>query len=163
MQNVEVIFIVLHSTFAVQMKIVLQRVSRASVTIENEVVGSIGLGYVLFVGFSPEDNERVVSEMVYKVVNLRVMSDEEGKMNKSILDMKGKILVVSQFTLYANTNKGRRPYFGDAAKPEVAEKLYDLFIEKLKTYDLSIESGEFGAMMQVELVNDGPVTILLEN
>ena len=145
------------------MRIILQRVSRASVTIEDKVVGSIDSGYVLLVGFGPDDDEKNVSEMAEKVVNLRVMSDEEGRMNRSILDVRDSILVVSQFTLYADTSKGMRPYFGDAADPGMAEQLFDLFLKELKKYDVNVQSGQFGAMMQVALVNDGPVTIILES
>lgn len=145
------------------MKVVLQRVTRASVTIEKRTVGSIGAGYVVLVGFGPGDNELVVGEMVKKIINLRVMADEGGMMNHSIVETKGSILVVSQFTLYADTSKGRRPFFGGAAESERAEVLYDVFLSKLLEYSLDIHSGEFGAQMQVELVNDGPITIILEN
>ncbi|MCA9398064.1 D-tyrosyl-tRNA(Tyr) deacylase [candidate division WWE3 bacterium] len=145
------------------MKVVLQRVTRASVTIEKRMVGSIGVGYVILVGFGPVDSELAVGEMVEKIINLRVMADEGGMMNHSIIESKGSILVVSQFTLYADTSKGRRPFFGGAADPEEAKLMYELFLSKLREYEIHIQSGEFGALMQVELVNDGPVTILLES
>lgn len=144
------------------MKIVLQRVTRALVSIENNVVSEIGAGYVLLVGVGQEDTEATLAEMVETVANLRIMPDENGKMNRSILETHGEILVVSQFTLYADTNRGRRPFFGNAAEPEKAKQLLRSFVSALSGFGIVVKEGEFGAHMQVELVNDGPVTIVLE-
>lgn len=144
------------------MKIVLQRVTRALVSIENNVVSEIGAGYVLLVGVGQEDTEATLAEMVETVANLRIMPDENGKMNRSILETHGEILVVSQFTLYADTSRGRRPFFGNAAEPEKAKQLLRSFVSALSGFGIVVKEGEFGAHMQVELVNDGPVTIVLE-
>jgi len=144
------------------MKIVLQRVTRALVSVENSVVSEIGSGYVLLVGVGQEDTEDTVANMAETVANLRIMPDENGKMNRSILETHGEILVVSQFTLYADTNRGRRPFFGNAAEPEKAKQLLRSFVSALSGFGIVVKEGEFGAHMQVELVNDGPVTIVLE-
>lgn len=145
------------------MRVVLQRVSRARVTIGGHVSGEIGTGHVILVGFGKEDDEQTLEWMADKLVGLRVFSDEEGKMNLSLDDVGGGLLVVSQFTLYGDTRKGRRPSFVDAAPPEVAIPLYERFVEILEERAAGpVETGEFGAMMNVELVNDGPVTLVLE-
>ncbi|HSJ10463.1 MAG TPA: D-aminoacyl-tRNA deacylase [Longimicrobiales bacterium] len=145
------------------MKVVLQRVSRAEVRIDGVVRGRIGTGYVLLVGFHAADAEPALEWMADKVVGLRLFADAEGKMNLALDDVAGSMLVVSQFTLYGDTRKGRRPSFIDAAPPETAIPLYEQFIELLRARAPGrVETGEFGAMMDVELVNDGPVTLLLE-
>jgi D-tyrosyl-tRNA(Tyr) deacylase len=145
------------------MKIVLQRVSSASVKVDNEIVGSIDHGMLLLIGFSSNDTEESILPTLEKVVKLRIFSDEEGKMNKSVLDVNGSALLVSQFTLYADTKKGNRPSFIEAARPEQAIPLYEFFIAEMKKRISKVETGIFGADMKVELVNDGPVTILFEN
>lgn len=144
------------------MRIVLQRVSRAEVRVGGEVVGSIGRGYALLVGFRDGDDEAAIDWMVGKIRGLRLFPDAAGKMNLSIEDVGGEFLVVSQFTLYGDVRKGRRPSFVGAAEPETAEKLYDLFVDGLRRGTLPVATGVFGAMMEVDLVNDGPVTLLLE-
>jgi D-tyrosyl-tRNA(Tyr) deacylase len=145
------------------MRIVLQRVSRAQVSIDGEVVGRIGPGLLLLVGFTEGDDEEKLRWMADKVIGLRVFNDPDGKMNLSMDEMDGSILAVSQFTLYGDTRKGRRPSFIKAAVPDVAIPLYDRFLELLRERAPGpVESGEFGAMMDVELVNDGPVTLVLE-
>lgn len=148
---------------AKSMRILLQRVTSAKVTINNKIVGEIGRGYVVLFGAKDKDSQKDADVLAEKLVNLRVMSDENDKMNKSILDVAGEILVVSQFTLYADTSAGRRPSFISAAKPDLANKLYKYFVGKLITLGVkSVQTGVFGAYMSVELVNDGPVTIMLE-
>ena len=145
------------------MRVVLQRVSEASVSISGEVVGEIGGGLVLLVGFTEGDSGDTVRWMADKVLGLRVFSDEEGKMNLSLGEVGGDVLVISQFTLYGDTRKGRRPSFVHAAPPEVAIPLYERFLEILRgAAPGGVESGEFGAMMDVALVNAGPVTLVLE-
>jgi D-tyrosyl-tRNA(Tyr) deacylase len=145
------------------MRIVLQRVSEGRVTIDGSVVGEIGSGLVLLVGFTEGDGEETVSWMAEKVLGLRVFSDEEGKMNLSLEEVGGDLLVVSQFTLYGDTRKGRRPSFVKAAPPSLAIPLYEGFLEILRERAPGkVESGEFGAMMDVALVNSGPVTLVLE-
>ena len=144
------------------MRVVLQRVSRASVTIEGRVSGTIEGGFCLLVGFTHTDTPAIVAWMAEKVVGLRVFSDAEDKMNLALSDVGGAVLVVSQFTLYGDAAKGRRPSFIDAARPEIAIPLYDQFCGELRSRGLQVATGEFGAMMQVELVNDGPVTLILE-
>ena len=145
------------------MRVVLQRASSASVTIGGEVVGTIDEGLVLLVGFTPGDDERVLEWMADKVVGLRVFNDDDGKMNRSLEDVSGDLLVISQFTLYGDTRKGRRPSFIQAAGPEIAIPLYERFLTLLRSKAPGrVESGEFGAMMDVALVNDGPVTLVLE-
>ncbi|UOE95550.1 D-aminoacyl-tRNA deacylase [Alkalihalobacillus sp. LMS39] len=145
------------------MKVVLQRVSEASVTVEQEVVGQIQSGLLLLVGITHEDTSEDVNYLVDKVINLRIFEDENEKMNLSLLDVNGEILSVSQFTLYGDCRKGRRPNFMSAAKPAKAEELYDLFNEQLKQKGISVQTGRFGAMMDVALVNHGPVTLILES
>ena len=145
------------------MRIVLQRVKSASVSIEGSVVGEISQGFLLLVGVGPEDTSDDASYLARKIAGMRIFSDENGKMNLSIDQIGGKILSVSQFTLFADTKKGNRPSFTGAASPEAANKLYEEFNEILRTeYGLIVETGEFAADMQVSLVNDGPVTILLD-
>jgi D-aminoacyl-tRNA deacylase len=144
------------------MRVVLQRVSRAHVTVAGRVAGSIGAGFVLLTGFTHADTLDHVTWMAEKVAGLRIFRDEEGKMNRSIDEAGGAVLVVSQFTLYGDASKGRRPSFIDAARPETAIPLYDRFVLELRARGLQVETGEFGAMMDVELVNDGPVTLVLE-
>ena len=144
------------------MKAVVQRVSKASVKIENEIKGEIGKGLLAYIGFGKEDNEQTLDFMVNKIVNLRIFEDDQGKMNLSAIDKNYSILLISQFTLYGDTHKGFRPSFQDACPPEEAEKLYDLFVKKMKQTDLDVRTGIFRAMMQVESINQGPVTILIE-
>jgi D-tyrosyl-tRNA(Tyr) deacylase len=144
-------------------RVVLQRVSRAEVRVGGRVVGSIDRGHLLLVGFKSGDGPSQVEWMADKVLGLRAFGDAEGKMNLSLEDVGGDLLVVSQFTLYGDTSKGRRPSFVDAAPPEAAERLYEDFAAALRARSgRTVETGEFGAMMEVELVNDGPVTLLLE-
>lgn len=145
------------------MRVVLQRVTQGDVQIDGKVVGKIGPGYVALVGFTHTDGEQQIDDLINKIIHLRVFSDEEGAMKRSLLDIGGSILSVSQFTLYASTKKGRRPSFVDAMKPEQATKLYDLFNQKLREQNIPVETGVFGADMKVTLTNDGPVTILLES
>ena len=145
------------------MKIVLQRVSSASVKVADEIVGSIEHGLLLLIGFSSTDTEENILPTLEKIVKLRVFSDEEGKMNKSVLDANGSALLVSQFTLFADTKKGNRPSFIEAARPKQAIPLYEFFITEMKKRISIVETGIFGADMKVELVNDGPVTILFES
>jgi D-tyrosyl-tRNA(Tyr) deacylase len=144
------------------MRIVLQRVSRASVTIEGRTAGSIERGFCLLVGFTHTDTAAVCDWMAEKIAGLRLFSDAQGKMNVGLDEAGGAVLVVSQFTLYGDTTKGRRPSFIDAAPPDVAVPLYEHFLQALRSRGLQVETGEFGAMMDVALVNDGPVTLILE-
>lgn len=144
------------------MRIVVQKVKRGSVTVEGKVTGAIGQGYVLLVGFTHDDTVEDLTWMVDKVINLRVFEDVAGKMNLSLLDVGGEILSVSQFTLYGDARKGRRPGFTDAARPEVATPLYDQFNQLLRDQGVTVGTGIFGASMEVEIINDGPVTILLD-
>ena len=145
------------------MKVVLQRVSSAEVTIDRRSVGAIGTGFVLLAGFKASDGEIEATWIADKIVGLRVFPDAEGKMNRSLNDVEGELLVVSQFTLYGDVRKGRRPSFIDAASPEIAISLYNNFVALLRERAPGrVETGEFGAAMDVELVNQGPVTILLE-
>jgi D-tyrosyl-tRNA(Tyr) deacylase len=145
------------------MKVVLQRVSRARVTVDDQEVGRIGKGLCLLVGIGEGDGPEEVEWMIDKVIGLRVFDDGEGKMNLALEEVDGEILVVSQFTLYGDTSKGRRPSFVHAADPETALDLYDVFVQKLeRRLPGAVASGEFGEMMEVEMVNDGPVTLILE-
>ena len=145
------------------MKLVIQRVTHASVTVENEVVGKIEKGFLVLLGIGPEDTESEADFLVQKLIKLRIFEDENGKMNLSLKDVNGELLIVSQFTLYADCSGGNRPSFVNAAKPEKANELYEYFIKKCKEENIKVEHGIFGADMQVELLNDGPVTILLEH
>ncbi|MEE8205484.1 MAG: D-aminoacyl-tRNA deacylase [Nitrospinaceae bacterium] len=144
------------------MKIVLQRVLRSSVSVDDEVVGEIGKGLMILFGAEKGDSDEAVNALADKVLNLRIFADDQGKMNRSCLDVKGEILVVSQFTLAGDCSRGRRPGFDNAAAPEEAEWLYQNFIKKLVESKLKVQEGRFGAHMQVDLVNDGPVTFILE-
>ncbi|CAM3819646.1 D-aminoacyl-tRNA deacylase [Mesobacillus zeae] len=145
------------------MKIVVQRSSEAKVTVEGRVTGSIKTGFMVLVGVTQSDTESDAAYLADKVANLRVFEDEEGKMNLSLLDVGGAVLSVSQFTLYGDCRKGRRPNFMDAARPEHAEKIYEAFNTALRDKEINVETGEFGAMMDVQLVNDGPVTLIIES
>lgn len=144
------------------MRIVLQRVSTARVTVDGLVVGEIGRGLLLLAGFAPADTAETADWMADKIATLRIFSDDSGKMNLSLGDVGGGVLVVSQFTLYGDASKGRRPSFVAAAAPDVAVPLYERLVEAFRVRGHPVATGEFGAMMQVELVNDGPVTLLLE-
>jgi len=144
------------------MRTLVQRVSKASVTVDDKVISQIGKGLVLLLGIGHDDGEEQVKFLAEKVANLRIFEDDQGKTNLSILDVKGEAIVVSQFTLYADTRKGRRPSFIDAALPEVAEPLVDRFVELLRGHGVPTQTGKFGAHMLVEICNDGPVTIWLE-
>lgn len=145
------------------MRVIVQKVKRGSVTVHGEVTGSIQQGYVLLVGFTHDDTIEDLTWMVDKVLHLRIFEDVEGKMNLSLLDVGGEILSVSQFTLYADSKKGRRPSFIDAARPEKAQPLYDRFNEMLREKGIKVGTGIFGAEMEVEIINDGPVTIILDS
>lgn len=144
------------------MKLVIQRVKRASVEVENKIVGKINQGFLVLLGVGPEDTEDTADFLVQKLIKLRVFEDENEKMNLSLKDINGELLIVSQFTLYADCTGGNRPSFTNAAKPDKANELYEYFIKKCKEENIKVEHGIFGADMQVELLNDGPVTILLE-
>ncbi|MBD2870414.1 D-aminoacyl-tRNA deacylase [Paenibacillus arenilitoris] len=145
------------------MKVVVQRSKQAKVVIDGETAGSIDRGLVLLVGITHEDTDEDIRWMAEKIAGLRIFEDESGKMNLSVADVGGQLLSVSQFTLYGDCRKGRRPNFMAAARPEQAEPLYDRFNEALRSLGLVVETGRFGAMMGVELVNDGPVTLILES
>ena len=145
------------------MKAVIQRVSEASVTVDGVVTGEIGPGLVILLGVTHGDETADADYLVDKIINLRIFNDAEGKMNRSLGDAGGKLLVVSQFTLYGNTRKGRRPSFIEAAAPELAEQLYDYFIRQAKAKGVGVEKGVFGAMMTVKIFNDGPVTIIIDS
>jgi len=145
------------------MKAVIQRVSEARVNVGHKTISQIGPGLLVLLAVTHQDTEKEAEWLAEKIVNLRIFSDENGKMNLSVKDKKGSLLVVSQFTLYGDVQKGKRPSFIKAAPPEQAENLYNLFIEKVKdSRGISIKSGRFGAMMNVSLVNDGPVTLIVE-
>ncbi len=144
------------------MRVVLQRVSSAAVRVEGRTIASVGQGFLLLLGIAQGDTREAAEYLARKIAHLRVFEDEGGKMNRSVLEVGGAALVVSQFTLYADTRKGRRPAFVKAARPETARPLVDFFSECLRSLGVPVQSGEFGAHMEVELVNDGPVTILLE-
>lgn len=145
------------------LRIVLQRAKNARVTVGGRVTGSIDHGLVLLVGFTDGDGEEDLRYLADKVVNLRIFEDDQGKMNRSLLDVGGSILSVSQFTLYGDCRKGRRPSFTAAAPPDIASGLYDRFNEQLRSHGVRVETGVFGAMMQVSFTNDGPVTLILES
>ena len=144
------------------MRALIQRVSEAKVTIEGSIHGEIGQGILVLLGITHDDNSDDVSKLVHKIINLRVFSDSKGNMNISLLDIAGEILVISQFTLFANTKKGNRPSYIAAAKPQQANLLYEAFIREMKEKVVKTETGLFGADMKVHLINDGPVTILLD-
>lgn len=145
------------------MKVVVQRVSEAKVTVAGEGIGEIKTGLLLLVGVGHEDTESDILWMADKLAGLRIFEDDSGKMNLSVEDIKGAILSVSQFTLYGDCRKGKRPNFMAAAKPEIAQSLYERFNERLQARGLQVETGRFGAMMDVSLVNDGPVTLILDS
>ena len=144
------------------MRALIQRVTEASVTVEADVVGAIGAGYLILLGVGQDDTPTEATQLAEKIVNLRLFSDEAGKFNHSLLDVGGAALVVSQFTLFADTRKGRRPSFVHAAAPDLAVPLIDQFCATLRSLGVAVETGRFGAMMQGQLVNDGPVTIWLD-
>jgi len=144
------------------MKLIIQRVKEAKVTINKKIVGQIGKGFLVLLGIAQDDTEEKLDLLVKKLASLRIMADKDGKMNLGLKDVGGEVLVVSQFTLLADCKKGNRPSFIKAADPKKGEKYYNLFIEKLKAQGLKVQSGIFGAMMDVSLTNAGPVTIILE-
>ena len=145
------------------MRTVIQRVSRASVTVDGEVAGSIGPGLLVLLGISKEDRREDAEYLVDKILGLRIFADEDGKMNRSVTDTGGALLVVSQFTLYGDVRKGRRPAFDRAGAPEAAKPLYEYFVATARARGIPVETGVFQAMMKVELVNEGPVTILCDS
>lgn len=145
------------------MKFVIQRVLKANVKVDEKICGKINQGFLVLIGITHNDNEKIAEGMINKLLKLRVFSDENGKMNKSIKDINGELLLVSQFTLYANCKRGNRPDFLNAAKPDFANELYEFIIDKCKNEIQNVQTGIFGADMKVELVNDGPVTIILDS
>ncbi len=145
------------------MRAVIQRVNRASVEVEGRVVGEIREGFLVLLGVSRDDTSEDADYLAEKIANLRVFTDEQGKMNRSLLDTAGAMLVVSQFTLYGDVRRGRRPSYSDAAEPRRANELYEYFVERARSYGFAVETGVFQAMMRVHLTNDGPVTILLDS
>lgn len=145
------------------MRAVVQRVSRAKVTVDGEITGEIGSGLLVLLGVAAKDDEKDADYLVEKILNLRIFEDSDAKMNLSLIDVKGSMLVVSQFTLYGDTRRGRRPSFIDAAPPVEANRLYEYFLRTAREQIGSVETGRFQAMMDVELVNDGPVTIMLDS
>lgn len=145
------------------MRCVIQRVSRAKVTVAGKITGEIGKGILVLLGVSSEDTEKEADFLLEKTLNLRIFEDAEGKMNLSLLEISGELLVVSQFTLYGDARKGRRPSFIKAAPPEKANALYEYFVQQARKQTKKVETGRFQAMMDVELINDGPVTILLDS
>ena len=145
------------------MRVVLQRIKSASVTVADQVIGKVGKGYMLLVGFTHDDSIEDIDYIARKVANARLFADENGKINLSIKQVQGAILSVSQFTLYASTKNGNRPGFGAAQKPELAKENYHYFNEKLRSYGIEVQTGQFGADMDVALVNDGPITIIYDS
>ncbi|MDD7769444.1 D-aminoacyl-tRNA deacylase [Suipraeoptans intestinalis] len=145
------------------MKFVIQRVAESSVAVDGKVIGQIGKGYMVLVGVSNEDTREIADKMIKKMVGLRIFEDEEGKTNLSLEQVGGELLLISQFTLYANCKKGNRPSFIEAGAPQMAEEMYEYIIEQCKTMVPVVERGQFGADMKVSLVNDGPFTIVLES
>ncbi len=144
------------------MRALVQRIGHAKVFVEGKLEGSAGHGLLLFLGVGTGDDEVSAEQLADKVLNLRIFEDEAGKMNRSVLDISGDMLIISQFTLYADTSRGRRPSFTGACEPAKAEALYDYFVDRLRRTGLSVATGSFGKMMQVELINDGPVTIMID-
>lgn len=145
------------------MRVVLQRVQKAMVRTDHRTVGQINRGLLILAGLDPEDERQDLEWMARKVLNMRIFDDEAGNMNKSVVDVKGEVLIVSQFTLHASTKKGNRPSFTKAAAPDLAERLYNDFTEIMRSSSLKVEYGVFGAHMEVELINDGPVTIMMDS
>jgi D-tyrosyl-tRNA(Tyr) deacylase len=145
------------------MRAVVQRVSKASVTVDDKIVGKINKGLLVLLGVGEDDDEKDLQYMVDKITGLRIFQDDNDKMNLSLLDVKGELLVVSQFTLYGDVRKGKRPSFSTSAKPEIGQMYYEKFVQKTKELGIITETGEFGAHMDVNLINDGPVTILLDS
>ncbi len=145
------------------MRAVVQRVSSSKVTVEDNITGQINKGLLVLLGVTHEDTSSDVDYMIDKILNLRIFEDENGKMNLSLKDVGGELLVVSQFTLYGDCRKGKRPSFTNAARPEVATPLYEEFVQKSKDQDIVVQTGQFGAHMMVDLINDGPVTMLLDS
>jgi D-tyrosyl-tRNA(Tyr) deacylase len=143
-------------------RVVVQRVSRAAVRVDGHTVGAIGRGFLVLAGFAPGDGEETLGWMAEKLVGLRLFGDAEGKMNLPLAEVGGALLVISQFTLYGDASRGRRPAFIDAAPPDVAEPLYERFLALLRALGARVETGRFGALMDVELVNEGPVTLVIE-
>lgn len=145
------------------MRAVIQRVRHGSVSVAGQIIGEIGPGLLVFLGIHPEDGETEIGWMAEKIANLRIFEDDSGAMNLSLFDLDKEMLIVSQFTLYGDCRKGRRPGYSAAAPPDIAEPLFDRFIEKVKELGIRAASGQFGAMMDVKLINDGPVTLLLDS
>jgi D-aminoacyl-tRNA deacylase len=145
------------------MRAIVQRVSRAQVTVNNEIVGSIGLGLLVLLGVGKDDTEADATYLAEKIAGLRIFEDADGKMNRSVQDIAGSVLAVSQFTLYGDVRRGKRPSFDAAAPPAEAKRLYEFFVQQIQALGLRCETGRFQATMQVELVNEGPVTILLDS
>ena len=145
------------------MKVILQRVLKSSVEVEGQIVGSSQNGFCILAGISPNDTEQIITKMAEKIVNLRVFEDENGKMNRSLIDIQGSALIVSQFTLLADCSHGRRPSFTNAGNPEKAKELFDLFVEKVKNLGIPVETGVFGTDMLVTIYNSGPATFILES
>lgn len=145
------------------MKFVIQRVSSASVSVENKTVGSIDLGFMVLIGITHTDNREIADVLIKKLLSLRVFTDEQDKMNLSLKDVNGSLLLVSQFTLYADCTHGNRPSFTNAAKPDYANELYEFIINKCKDEGFNVQTGVFGAKMDVSLVNDGPVTVIFDS
>ena len=145
------------------MKFVIQRVTRASVTVDGEVTGKIGKGFMVLIGVAQSDTEEIADKMVKKMCNLRIFEDSEGKTNLALADVGGELLLISQFTLYADCHKGNRPSFIDAGKPDMASAMYEYIIEEAKKYVPTVERGIFGVEMKVELLNDGPFTVILDS
>lgn len=142
---------------------VVQRVSRAGVTVDGELIGSIGKGIAVLLGVGLEDTDKDSAYLAEKILNLRIFEDENGKMNISLLDIKGELLIISQFTLYGDCRNGKRPSYDKAARPEVAELIYEKFVNQCKNYGIKVETGRFQAMMKVEIHNEGPVTLMLDS
>ena len=145
------------------MKFVIQRVKNASVTVDNKIVGSINKGFLVLIGITHTDTKQIADALINKLIKLRVFEDENEKMNLALKDVNGELLLISQFTLYADCKKGNRPAFIDAAKPDYANELYDYIIEECKKQEVNVQTGIFGADMKVSLLNDGPVTIILDS
>lgn len=145
------------------MRAVIQRVSEGSVSVEGKIIGEINQGLVILLGVTHDDTREDADYLSEKIANLRIFNDDAGKMNRSLLDVSGAVLAISQFTLYGNTRKGRRPSFVEAAPPEIADPLYEYFMANIREKGVVVEKGQFGAMMQVKIFNDGPVTILLDS